>query len=149
MKWGNENASDSEIWDALKVAQAKEVVEGKDGQLDFMLEQNGKNLSGGQRQRLTIARALVKKPEILIFDDSFSALDFKTDSKLRKALKEKTKDITTIIVAQRISTILNADQIIVLDDGNMAGIGTHKELMKNCEVYRQIAMSQLSEEELA
>ena len=106
-------------------------------------------LSGGQKQRLSIARAIAKKPEILIFDDSFSALDFKTDSKLRKALKEKTKDITTIIVAQRISTILNADQIIVLDDGNMAGIGTHKELMKNCEVYRQIAMSQLSEEELA
>ena len=108
-----------------------------------------RKLSGGQKQRLSIARAIAKKPEILIFDDSFSALDFKTDSKLRKALKEKTKDITTIIVAQRISTILNADQIIVLDDGNMTGIGTHKELMKNCEVYRQIAMSQLSEEELA
>ena len=98
---------------------------------------------------LSIARAIAKKPEIFIFDDSFSALDFKTDSTLRKALKEHTKDTTTIIVAQRISTILNADKIIVLDDGRMAGIGTHKELMKNCEVYRQIAMSQLSEEELA
>ena len=106
-------------------------------------------MSGGQKQRLSIARAIAKKPEILIFDDSFSALDFKTDSRLRKALREKTEDTTTIIVAQRISTILNADQIIVLDEGNMAGIGTHRELMKNCEVYRQIAMSQLSEEELA
>ena len=108
-----------------------------------------RKLSGGQKQRLSIARAIAKKPEILIFDDSFSALDFKTDSRLRKALREKTEDTTTIIVAQRISTILNADQIIVLDEGNMAGIGTHRELMKNCEVYRQIAMSQLSEEELA
>ena len=106
-------------------------------------------LSGGQKQRLSIARAIAKKPEIFIFDDSFSALDFKTDSTLRKALKAHTKDATTIIVAQRISTILNADKIIVLDDGHMAGIGSHKELMKNCEVYRQIAMSQLSEEELA
>ena len=111
--------------------------------------QGGTNVSGGQKQRLSIARAIAKKPEILIFDDSFSALDFKTDSRLRKALREKTEDTTTIIVAQRISTILNADQIIVLDEGNMAGIGTHRELMKNCEVYRQIAMSQLSEEELA
>ena len=106
-------------------------------------------MSGGQKQRLSIARAIAKKPEILIFDDSFSALDFKTDRTLREALKENTKDTTTIIVAQRISTILNADQILVLDDGRMAGLGTHRELMKNCEVYRQIAMSQLSEEELA
>ena len=113
------------------------------------IAQGGSNVSGGQKQRLSIARAIAKKPEIFIFDDSFSALDFKTDSTLRKALKEHTKDTTTIIVAQRISTILNADKIIVLDDGRMAGIGTHKELMKNCEVYRQIAMSQLSEEELA
>ena len=106
-------------------------------------------MSGGQKQRLSIARAIAKKPEILIFDDSFSALDFKTDRTLREALKENTKDTTTIIVAQRISTILNADQILVLDDGRMAGLGTHRELMKDCEVYRQIAMSQLSEEELA
>ena len=106
-------------------------------------------VSGGQKQRLSIARAIAKDPEIFIFDDSFSALDFKTDSTLRKALKEHTKEATTIIVAQRISTILNADKILVLDDGHMAGIGSHKELMKSCEVYRQIAMSQLSEEELA
>ena len=116
---------------------------------DAPISQGGTNVSGGQKQRLSIARAIAKKPEILIFDDSFSALDFKTDSRLRKAVREKTEDTTTIIVAQRISTILNADQIIVLDEGNMAGIGTHRELMKNCEVYRQIAMSQLSEEELA
>mgnify|MGYP002696533086 CR=1 FL=1 len=149
MKWGKEDATDAEIWEALTTAQAKEVVEGKQDQLDFMLEQNGKNLAGGQKQRLSIARAIAKDPEIFIFDDSFSALDFKTDSQLRKALKEYTKDATTVIVAQRISTILGADQIIVLDDGHMAGIGTHKELMANCEVYQQIARSQLSEEELA
>ncbi len=113
------------------------------------VSQGGTNVSGGQKQRLSIARAIAKDPEIFIFDDSFSALDFKTDSQLRKALKEYTKDATTVIVAQRISTILGADQIIVLDDGHMAGIGTHKELMANCEVYQQIARSQLSEEELA
>ena len=142
---------------AALVIQGKDPAECKDEAMDYLEQvgltgqaaQRASQLSSGQKQRLSIARAIAKKPEILIFDDSFSALDFKTDSKLRKALKEKTKDITTIIVAQRISTILNADQIIVLDDGNMAGIGTHKELMKNCEVYRQIAMSQLSEEELA
>ena len=106
-------------------------------------------MSGGQKQRLAIARAIAKKPEILIFDDSFSALDFKTDVALRRALKEATKDTTTLIVAQRISTILHADQIVVLDEGKVAGQGTHEELMKSCEVYRQIAMSQLSEEELA
>ena len=138
-----------EIRRAADCAQAKDFIEKMDEQYATVIGERGVGLSGGQKQRLSIARAIAKKPEILIFDDSFSALDFKTDSKLRKALKEKTKDITTIIVAQRISTILNADQIIVLDDGNMAGIGTHKELMKNCEVYRQIAMSQLSEEELA
>ena len=117
--------------------------------MEAYLERNVSHLSGGQKQRLSIARAIAKDPEIFIFDDSFSALDFKTDSTLRKALKEYTKEATTIIVAQRISTILNADKILVLDDGHMAGIGSHKELMKSCEVYRQIAMSQLSEEELA
>ena len=106
-------------------------------------------VSGGQKQRLSIARAVAKKPEILIFDDSFSALDFKTDVALRRALKEATKDTTTLIVAQRISTILHADQIIVLDEGRVVGKGTHEELLKDCEVYRQIAISQLSEEELA
>ena len=114
-----------------------------------LLNRRPDECSGGQRQRLSIARAIARHPQVYLFDDSFSALDFKTDSTLRKALKEHTKDATTIIVAQRISTILNADKIIVLDDGHMAGIGTHGELMKNCEVYRQIAMSQLSEEELA
>ena len=149
LRWGDKNATTDECIKACKMACADDFIESFPDKYNTYIEQGGTNVSGGQKQRLSIARAIAKKPEILIFDDSFSALDFKTDSKLRKALKEKTKDITTIIVAQRISTILNADQIIVLDDGNMAGIGTHKELMKNCEVYRQIAMSQLSEEELA
>ena len=135
IRYGKTDISEEEVKEAAQVAQAEEFIVTKP--------------EGGQKQRLSIARAIAKKPEIFIFDDSFSALDFKTDSTLRKALKEHTKDTTTIIVAQRISTILNADKIIVLDDGRMAGIGTHKELMKNCEVYRQIAMSQLSEEELA
>jgi ATP-binding cassette subfamily B protein len=134
---------------AAEVAQATEFIEAKPEGYDSPIAQGGTNVSGGQKQRLSIARAIAKNPEIFIFDDSFSALDFKTDSLLRKALKKHTKDATTIIVAQRISTILHADQIIVLDDGQMAGIGTHKELMKSCDVYRQIAMSQLSEEELA
>ena len=116
---------------------------------DSPVSQGGTNVSGGQKQRLSIARAIARDPEIFIFDDSFSALDFKTDKTLRQALKEHTGNATTIIVAQRISTILGADQILVLDEGRMAGLGTHRELMKNCEVYRQIAMSQLSEEELA
>ena len=146
MKWGNENASDSEIWDALKVAQAKEVVEGKDGQLDFMLEQNGKNLSGGQRQRLTIARALVKKPEILILGDSLSALDFATDAALRKALAGLEGETTTFLVSQRVAGIRQADKILVLDNGELAGSGTHDELMKSCEVYREIYFSQFPED---
>lgn len=146
MKWGNENASDSEIWDALKVAQAKEVVERKDGQLDFMLEQNGKNLSGGQRQRLTIARALVKKPEILILDDSLSALDFATDAALRKALAGLEGETTTFLVSQRVAGIRQADKILVLDNGELAGSGTHDELMKSCEVYREIYFSQFPED---
>lgn len=146
MKWGNENASDSEIWDALKVAQAKEVVEGKDGQLDFMLEQNGKNLSGGQRQRLTIARALVKKPEILILDDNLSALDFATDAALRKALAGLEGETTTFLVSQRVAGIRQADKILVLDNGELAGSGTHDELMKSCEVYREIYFSQFPED---
>ena len=146
MKWGNENASDSEIWDALEVAQAKEVVEGKDGQLDFMLEQNGKNLSGGQRQRLTIARALVKKPEILILDDSLSALDFATDAALRKALAGLEGETTTFLVSQRVAGIRQADKILVLDNGELAGSGTHDELMKSCEVYREIYFSQFPED---
>ena len=147
--YGKTDISVEEVKEAAEVAQATEFIDAKPETYDSPISQGGTNVSGGQKQRLSIARAIAKKPEIFIFDDSFSALDFKTDSTLRKALKAHTKDATTIIVAQRISTILNADKIIVLDDGHMAGIGTHKELMKNCEVYRQIAMSQLSEEELA
>ena len=149
IRYGKTDISVEEVKEAAEVAQATEFIDAKQETYDSPISQGGTNVSGGQKQRLSIARAIAKKPEIFIFDDSFSALDFKTDSTLRKALKAHTKDATTIIVAQRISTILNADKIIVLDDGHMAGIGTHKELMKNCEVYRQIAMSQLSEEELA
>lgn len=149
IRYGKKDISSSQVQQAADIAQASEFIDTKPHKYDSPIAQGGTNVSGGQKQRLSIARAIAKQPEIFIFDDSFSALDFKTDSTLRKALKEHTKDATTVIVAQRISTILNADQIIVLDDGHMAGIGTHKELMKNCEVYRQIAMSQLSEEELA
>ena len=149
IRYGKMDISREEVKAAAAVAQSTDFIEAKPQGYDAPIAQGGTNVSGGQKQRLSIARAIAKKPEIFIFDDSFSALDFKTDSNLRKALKKHTKDATTIIVAQRISTILNADQIIVLDDGHMAGIGTHKELMKSCEVYRQIAMSQLSEEELA
>ncbi|MBT9779799.1 ATP-binding cassette domain-containing protein [Clostridium sp. MCC353] len=148
MKWGKEDAGDEEIFRALEIAQAKEFVDTKDQGLDLKIDQGGKNLSGGQRQRLTIARALVKQPEILIMDDSASALDFATDAKLRKAIKEGTKDMTVFIVSQRATTIKNADQIIVLDDGHMAGCGTHSELLKSCEVYREICLSQLSKEEV-
>ena len=119
-----------------------------DGQYDAHIAQGGTNVSGGQKQRLAIARAIARDPEIYIFDDSFSALDYKTDSMLRKELKKYTKDATNLIVAQRIGTIINADKIIVLDEGKIAGMGTHKELLENCEVYKQIALSQLSEEEL-
>ena len=149
IRYGKTDISADEVKEAAEVAQATEFIDTKPQGYESPIAQGGTNVSGGQKQRLSIARAIAKKTEIFIFDDSFSALDFKTDSALRKALKKHTKDATTIIVAQRISTILNADKIIVLDDGHMAGIGSHKELMKNCEVYRQIAMSQLSEEELA
>lgn len=149
IRYGKTDISSEKVEKAAEVAQATEFIDAKPEKYNSPIAQGGSNVSGGQKQRLSIARAIAKEPEIFIFDDSFSALDFKTDSALRKALKEYTKDATTVIVAQRISTILHADQIIVLDEGNMAGIGTHKELMKNCEVYRQIAMSQLSEEELA
>ena len=149
IRYGKTEISEDAVKKAAQVAQATEFIDTKPEGYDSPIAQGGSNVSGGQKQRLSIARAIAKDPEIFIFDDSFSALDFKTDSTLRKALKEHTKEATTIIVAQRISTILNADKIIVLDDGHMAGIGSHKELMKSCEVYRQIAMSQLSEEELA
>lgn len=148
MKWGKKDATDEEIWKALEIAQAKEFVEQKEDGLDSYVTQNGENLSGGQRQRLTIARALVKKPAILILDDSASALDFATDAALRKAISENTENTTVFIVSQRATTIKNADKIIVLDDGEVAGIGTHEELLRSCEIYREICLSQLSKEEV-
>lgn len=148
MQWGKKNATDDEIYEALKTAQALEFVEEKDEGLELYIQAGGKNLSGGQRQRLTISRALVRKPEILIMDDSASALDFATDARLRKAIKERTQDMTVFIVSQRATTIRNADQIVVLDDGAMVGCGTHKELFENCEIYREICLSQLSKEEV-
>lgn len=134
--------------EAAKTAQAVEFIDQKEEGYKFEIAQNAKNVSGGQKQRLSIARALVKKAPINIFDDSFSALDFKTDSKLRKDLKEYDKENTVIIVAQRVGSIMNADQIIVLEDGKIVGKGTHKELLKNCSVYYEIAASQLKKEEL-
>ena len=148
IKYADENMSDEQMLKAAEIAQATEFIEGKEKKYQDPIAQGGSNVSGGQKQRLSIARAIAKDPEIFIFDDSFSALDFKTDSNLREALKEKTDNKTVIIVAQRISTILNADKIVVLEDGKIVGIGTHDELMKNNETYRQIALSQLSEEEL-
>ncbi|MBR5266487.1 MAG: ABC transporter ATP-binding protein, partial [Clostridia bacterium] len=148
LRFGDEFATDELLQQALDVAQASEFVAEKEGGIKYAISQGGTNVSGGQRQRLSIARALVKKPAVYIFDDSFSALDFKTDAKLRKALNEYTGGATVIIVAQRISTIMNADKIIVLNDGQIVGIGTHKELLKNCETYLEIAQSQLSKEEL-
>lgn len=144
IRWGNQMASEEEIDEALEIAQAKEFVYAKDGGLDFVISQGGKNLSGGQKQRLTIARAVVRKPDILILDDSASALDFATDAALRKAIREKTAGMTVFIVSQRASTIMGADQIIVLDDGAVAGIGTHDDLIKTCEIYQEICQSQLS-----
>lgn len=142
MRWGKEDATEEEMNRAIAIAQGTDVITSKKNGLNEMILQGGKNLSGGQRQRLTIARALVKEPEILILDDSASALDFATDARLRKAIREETKGMTVFIVSQRASTIKQADQIIVLDDGAMAGIGTHEELMKSCEVYREIVHSQ-------
>lgn len=149
MKWGKEDATDAEIWEALETAQATEVVEGKDGQLDFRLEQNGKNLSGGQKQRLTIARALIKKPQILILDDSSSALDFATDAKLRVALHNLSWKLTVFVVSQRAASVMYADDILVLDDGKLVGHGTHDELMKSNEIYQEIYYSQFPREEEA
>ncbi len=149
MRWGNEHAADSQIDAALAAAQAKEFVYGRPEKLDAMISQGGANLSGGQRQRLTIARALVSQPEILILDDSSSALDFATDAALRRALKEQTDNMTVFIVSQRAASIRQADKILVLDDGELAGVGTHSELLKNCEVYREICLSQLSEQEVS
>ena len=148
LKYGGEHISDEYMHKAAEIAQATEFISSKESGFNTEISQGGTNVSGGQKQRLAIARALAKNSEIFIFDDSFSALDFKTDAKLRKAINEELSDSTLLIVAQRISTIMNADQILVLDEGKVVGKGTHKELMENCEVYRQIALSQLSKEEL-
>lgn len=148
MKWGGDNITDEQIWRALKVSQAYEFVEKLENGLDYTILQGGKNLSGGQKQRLTIARAIAADPEILILDDSASALDFATDAKLRTAIKENCSDMTVFIISQRANTVKNADQIIVLDDGKMVGIGTHKELLQSCTDYCQICLTQFSAEEL-
>ena len=147
LRWGNENATEEELWNAIALAQAIDVVEGKEDRLQHMVEQGGRNLSGGQKQRLTIARALVKNPDILILDDSASALDFATDAALRKALSGIAGEKTIFIVSQRTSSIQHADKIIVLDDGKAVGIGTHAELLESCEVYREIYDSQFKKEE--
>ncbi|MGN8817587.1 ABC transporter ATP-binding protein [Oribacterium sp. HCP28S3_H8] len=146
LRWGNANATDEDLWNAIRTAQAEEVIRGKDGMLDAWIEQNGRNLSGGQRQRLTIARALVKKPEILIMDDSASALDFATDLRLRTAIHGLEGEMTVFIVSQRTSSVRTADQILVLDDGQLVGLGTHNELMQSCPVYQEIYYSQFPEE---
>jgi ATP-binding cassette subfamily B protein len=148
LKYGGENITDDDMKQAAEIAQAMEFIDGKDDGFDSTIAQDGSNVSGGQRQRLSIARAIAKHPKIFVFDDSFSALDYKTDAALRKALAEKTKDATVIIVAQRISTIMHADQILVMDEGKIVGKGTHRELLENCEVYMEIAKGQLSEAEI-
>ena len=148
LRWGKPDATDEELWHAIEVAQATDVVEGKEGKLDYMIEQGGRNLSGGQKQRLTIARAVVKDPDILILDDSASALDFATDARLRAALRNLQGNKTIFIVSQRTSSIQFADKIIVMDDGQVAGIGTHEQLLENCEIYREIYESQFKKEDL-
>ena len=148
LRYGKKDATEEEMWKALAIAQSDTFVREKEGMLDYMVEQGGQNFSGGQKQRLSIARAITRQPEIYIFDDSFSALDFKTDKRLRAALEEVTKESIVIIVAQRIGTIMGADEIIVMDDGRMVGKGKHEELIRNCQLYRDIALSQMSAEEL-
>ena len=145
IRWGDENATDDEVREAADIAQATEFIDQREDGFKREVSQGGANVSGGQKQRLAIARAVAKKPEIFIFDDSFSALDMKTDLKLRQALSDKTKEKTRIIVAQRVGTIMHAEQIIVLDEGRIVGKGTHDELMKSCEIYREIAISQMGE----
>ena len=147
MQWGKPDATDDEIYAALKTAQAYDFVEQKGEGLELEVEQEGRNFSGGQKQRLAIARALVRRPEILILDDSASALDFATDAALRKAIKSDTENMTVFLISQRVSTVRNSDQIIVLDDGQVAGIGTHAELYRSCPVYHEICLSQLSQAE--
>jgi ATP-binding cassette subfamily B protein len=149
IRYGKSDATMEEVEKAAVTSQAMEFIDEREGKFDSIISQGGTNISGGQKQRLSIARALVRRPEIYIFDDSFSALDFKTDAKLRKALKSETSESTVIIVAQRVSTIMNSDRIIVLDNGRISGIGKHRELLKSNDIYREIVASQLSEEELA
>lgn len=148
IRWGKQDATEDEIRQALQIAQAKEFVDAKDGGIQFKITQGGKNLSGGQKQRLTIARAVVRKPDILILDDSASALDFATDAALRKAIREQTDNMTVLIVSQRASTIMHADKILVMEDGEIVGIGTHQTLLAECEVYREICQSQMSKQDL-
>ena len=149
LKFGGSDIDDQAMIEAAEIAQAAEFIEEKPGKYDSPIAQGGSNVSGGQRQRLSIARAIAKKPKILLLDDSFSAVDYKTEVAMRRGLSEKAKDMTVIVVAQRISTIMHADQIVVLDQGRVAGIGTHETLMRTCRTYREIARSQLSESELA
>lgn len=149
LRYGNPDATDEELWHALEVAQAKEFVSGLENGLDSPIAQGGTNVSGGQRQRLAIARTLVQRPEIYLFDDSFSALDYATDAALRAALAEETSEATVVIVAQRVATIRDADRIVVLDEGRVVGTGTHRELMADNETYREIVLSQLTEAEAA
>ena len=149
IRYGREAATDAELDEAAKIAQAKEFIDAFPEKMETPIAQGGTNVSGGQKQRLSIARALATKAPVYVFDDSFSALDFKTDAALRRALSTYTKDSAVLIVAQRVSTIMNAEQIIVLDEGKIVGKGTHKELLRTCKTYLEIAQSQLSEEELA
>ena len=149
MQWGKKDASDEEIYEALKTAQAMDFVEKKGEGLDLAVEQGGRNLSGGQKQRLTIARALVRKPAILILDDSASALDFATDAKLRKEIRKHTDHMMVFLVSQRVSAVKNADQILVMNDGKIAGKGKHRDLLRSCRIYREICESQMTREEVA
>ena len=149
IRFGDDSASDERVKEAAAIAQSTDFIEDKPDGFDSSISQGGSNVSGGQRQRLAIARAIVRKPEIYVFDDSFSALDFKTDSALRQALSKETGNATVVIVAQRVSTIMNADRIIVMDEGKVMGIGTHRELLNTCGTYQEIVRSQLSEEEMS
>ena len=149
LRYGKADATEEEMWKALEVAQGKDFVSKMPKGLGAPISQGGTNVSGGQRQRLAIARAIIRRPDVYIFDDSFSALDFKTDARLRQALAKETQGAAVLIVAQRVTTVMGADQIVVLDEGRVAGIGTHKELMESCQVYKEIVLSQLSAEEVA